>query len=182
MSIGTVTAHNVDMPAMLAAFHRAHPAVEITLSTADSESLVDGVRTGRLDLAIASVGSGEVPDGLAVEVTTDEAIDAAVHLADPWRRRRSVPLAALAERTLIALPVGTGIRRRLEEAFTAAGLTPRIAFEASTRRSWPTSPRADSGSPSSRSRWPATGPTCTRCRSLRSCADDSCWRGERAGR
>lgn len=132
VSIGTVTAHNVDMPAMLAAFHRAHPAVEITLSTADSESLVDGVRTGRLDLAIASVGSGEVPDGLAVEVTTDEAIDAAVHLADPWRRRRSVPLAALAERTLIALPVGTGIRRRLEEAFTAAGLMPRIAFEAST--------------------------------------------------
>jgi DNA-binding transcriptional LysR family regulator len=132
VSIGTVTAHNVDMPALLAAFHRAHPAVEITLSTADPEALVDGVRAGRLDLVIASVGADEVPEGLAIEVTTDEAIDAAVHLGDPWRTRRSVPLAALAERTLIALPVGTGIRRRLEEAFAAAGLTPRVAFEAST--------------------------------------------------
>jgi len=43
-----------------------------------------------------------------------------------------VPLTALAERTLIALPAGTGIRRRLVEAFDTAGLTPRIAFEAST--------------------------------------------------
>jgi DNA-binding transcriptional LysR family regulator len=132
VSIGTVTSHNVDMPALLAAFHRAHPAVEITLSTADSDALVDGVRAGRLDLVIASVGADEVPAGLAIEVTTDQAIDAAVHLGDPWSRRRSVPLAALAERTLIALPAGTGIRRRLDEAFTAAGLTPRVAFEAST--------------------------------------------------
>ncbi|WP_167101607.1 LysR family transcriptional regulator [Mycobacterium sp. DL592] len=130
VSIGTVTAHNVDMPALLAEFHRAHPAVEITLCSDDSDALIDGVRSGRLDLAIASLGADEVPDGLAVEVATDEAIDAAVHPSDPWRGCTSVPLTALADRPLIALPRGTGIRRRLDDACAAAGVTPRIAFEA----------------------------------------------------
>jgi DNA-binding transcriptional LysR family regulator len=73
VTIGTVTAHNVDMAALLAAYHDAHPAVEITLSTDDSDALIEGVKSGDLDVAIASVGSDEVPEGLAVEVTTDEA-------------------------------------------------------------------------------------------------------------
>lgn len=130
--IGTVTAHGVDMPGLLAAFHAAHPGVEITLTTADSDRLIDGVRAGHFDVVVASVGAGEVPDGLAVEVTTDEAIEAAVGAGDVWRDRASVPVAALADRPLIALPRGTGVRRRLDDAFAAQGLTPRIAFEAST--------------------------------------------------
>ncbi|MBO0680627.1 LysR family transcriptional regulator [Mycolicibacterium sp. S2-37] len=132
VSIGTVTSHSVDVPALLEEFHRAHPAVEITLGSADSDALIDGVRTGRLDLVIASVGADEVLDGLATVVVTDEAIDAAVCRGDPWRRRRSVPLTALADRPLIALPTGTGIRRRLDDACAAAGVAPRIALEAGT--------------------------------------------------
>lgn len=132
VSIGTVTAHNVDMPAVLEEFHRAHPAVEITLSTDDSDALIEGVRSGRLDLAIVSIGADEIPDGLAVAVTTDEAIVAAVPAGDPWGTRRSITLAALADRPLIALPAGTGIRRRLDEACAAAGVAARVAFEAST--------------------------------------------------
>jgi DNA-binding transcriptional LysR family regulator len=131
VTIGTVTAHNVDMAALLAAFHTAHPAVEITLGTDDSDALLDGVQSGRLDLAIASVGS-EVPDGLAVEVTTDEAFEVVVGAGDPWQGRSSVSLKTLANRSLIALPVGTGIRRRLDEACAAANVPVRVAFEAST--------------------------------------------------
>jgi len=132
VTIGTVTSHNVDMAALLAAFHSAHPTVEITLGTDDSDALIDGVQSGRLDIAIASVGSEEVPDGLAVEVTTDEAFEVVVAADDPWRRRSSVSLKTLATRPLIALPVGTGIRRRLDEACAAAKLPVRVAFEAST--------------------------------------------------
>jgi DNA-binding transcriptional LysR family regulator len=130
VTIGTVTAHNVDMPALLARFHRAHPGVEITLGTDDSEALIDGVRSGRLDLAIASVASDEVPAGLAVETTTDEAIEAVVGPGDRWWGRKTVPIQALADRRLIALPVGTGIRRRLDDACARAGVQARVAFEA----------------------------------------------------
>lgn len=132
VTIGTVTSHNVDMPRLLADYHRAHPGVEIMLSTDTSDALLDGVRTGRLDVAIASVGAGETPDGLAVLPTTEEAIDAVVGPADPWARRRSVALPALAERPLISLPVGGGIRRQFDIACAAAGVAPRVAFEAAT--------------------------------------------------
>jgi DNA-binding transcriptional LysR family regulator len=132
VSIGTVTAHNIDMPALLADFHRAHPAVEITLGADDSDALIDGVLSGRLDLAIASIAAQSAPGGLDIEVITDDAVEVVVTPDDPWARRSSVPLAMLARRPLIALPRGTGIRRRLDDACAAAGISIRVAFEAGT--------------------------------------------------
>ena len=132
VAIGTVTAHNVDIPGLLADFHASHPGVEITLSTDNSDVLIDHLRTGVLDVAIVSVGSDERPAGLDVEVVTDEAVDAAVCHDDELAREATIGLAALAERSLIALPVGTGLRTRLDQACAAAGVSPRIAYEAST--------------------------------------------------
>jgi DNA-binding transcriptional LysR family regulator len=132
VAIGTVTSHNVDLPSLLADFRSAHPAVEITLSTHNSDVLIDRLQAGTLDAAIVSVGSDEVPPGLAVEVVTDEAIEAVVSHDDPWADRTSVRLSTLVQRPLIALPVGAGIRAQLDNACAAAGLTPRIAVEAST--------------------------------------------------
>ncbi|MFL0277924.1 LysR family transcriptional regulator [Mycobacterium sp. SMC-19] len=132
VTIGTVTAHSVDVPGLLAEFHAEYPSVEITLSTANSDQLIDAVRSGELDTAIVSVGPDERPTGLDIEVVTDEAVDAAVGLADELAGRATVSLAQLAQRPLIALPVGTGIRRQFDQACAAAGISPRIAFEAST--------------------------------------------------
>ena len=132
VTIGTVTSHNVDMPGLLADFHNEHPNVEITLGTDTSDNLIDNVRTGKLDVAIASVGPDEVPDGLDVEVVTDEAIEAAVCRTDPLAKRKKIRLADLRDRTLIALPVGAGIRHQFDLACADARITPRIAFEAST--------------------------------------------------
>lgn len=131
VTIGTVTAHDVDMPALLAEFHQAHPKVSITLGTENSDTLIDGVRTGRLDAAIVSVGS-EIPPGLLAEVVTDQRIVAAVGLRDPWRRRRSIALSDLDDRPVIALPPGTGIRHQFDRACVEAGVDVRVAFEAST--------------------------------------------------
>ncbi|WP_454790600.1 LysR substrate-binding domain-containing protein [Mycolicibacterium lutetiense] len=132
VTVGTVTAHNVDLPQLLADYHRAHPAVEITLSTDTSDALIDGVRSGRFDVAITSIGSDEVPDGLAVATTTDEPIEAVVSRGDAWAGRRTVTLAALAQRPLISLPAGGGIRRQFDRACAAAGVAPHVVFEAAT--------------------------------------------------
>jgi DNA-binding transcriptional LysR family regulator len=131
VTVGTVTAHDFDMPALLAEFHRAHPGVDITLSTDNSDALIDGVRTGRLDVAIVSVGA-ERPPGLNAEVLTDQRIVAAVSGDDPWRSRRVIALGDLADRAVIALPPGTGIRYLLDRACAEAGVELRVAFEAST--------------------------------------------------
>ncbi|CAJ1502856.1 LysR family transcriptional regulator [[Mycobacterium] holstebronense] len=132
VTIGTVTAHPVDVPGLLAEFHADYPGVEITLSTANSDELIDAVRGGDLDLAIVSVGPSEQPAGLDIEVVTDEAVDAAVGLADELAGHATVSLAQLAQRPLITLPVGTGIRSQLDQACAGIGVSPRIAFEAST--------------------------------------------------
>jgi DNA-binding transcriptional LysR family regulator len=132
VTIGTVTSHNVDVPRLLADFHRNHPNVEITLGTDSSDKLIEKVRNGELDAAIVSVGRDEVPGGLMVEVVTDEAIEAVVSSADPLAKRKRIRLADLRDRTLITLPAGTGIRYQFDRACARAGLTPRIAFEAST--------------------------------------------------
>jgi DNA-binding transcriptional LysR family regulator len=132
VAIGMVTAHDVDIPGLLADFHVRHPGVEITLSTDNSDILVDNLRSGVLDMAIVSIGSDERPDGLNVETITDEAFDAAVRHDDVLAGESSIGLAALAGRSLIALPRGTGLRRQLDRACAAAGVNVRIAFEAST--------------------------------------------------
>jgi DNA-binding transcriptional LysR family regulator len=132
VTIGTVTTHSVDIPSLLADFHAEHPSVEITLSTDSSDALIEKVRTGQLDTAIVSVGPDERPDGLDVEVVTDEAIAAAVSPTDELASRKTIRLKDLADRRLIALPVGAGIRRQFDAACARAGVTPRIAFEAST--------------------------------------------------
>jgi DNA-binding transcriptional LysR family regulator len=131
VTIGTVTAHDVDMPSLLARFHEAHPHVDITLGAANSDALIEGIRTGQLDAAIVSVGS-ELPSGLAGVVVTDQPIVAAVALDDPWHTRRALRLAELAGRAVIALPVGTGIRHQFDGACAADGVDVHVAFEAST--------------------------------------------------
>ena len=83
-----------------------------------------------LDAVIASIGPDEVPAGLAFEVVTDEAIDAAVSRDDRWAHRTSITLSELADRRLIALPDGTGIRAQLDKACTAANVAIHVAFEA----------------------------------------------------
>ena len=132
VAIGTVTSHSVDIPSLLADFHADHPEVEITLSTDSSDTLIEMVRTGRLDAAIVSVGPGERPEGLDVEVVTDEAIAAAVCRTDELASRKTIRLTDLADRQLIALPVGAGIRHQFDAACAKAGVSPRVAFEAST--------------------------------------------------
>ncbi|GAB3438880.1 LysR family transcriptional regulator [Actinophytocola sediminis] len=130
LAIGAVTSHTVDLPGLLAGFHRDHPAVEITMTEATTDELLDGLREGRLDVAIISVGA-TMPPGIEGEVVTDQAIVAAVAPDHELAAHPTITLDTLRGRDLISLPPGTGLRARLDEACTAAGFRPRIAFEAS---------------------------------------------------
>ncbi|WP_052863163.1 LysR family transcriptional regulator [Streptomyces niger] len=130
VAVGTVTSHHVDLPGLLAEFHDAHPAVDITLSEATSDALMEDLRTGRLDAAIVSVGAG-APPGLEFIVVDDQPVVAAVGPDHELAVHEAVSLDTLRGRPLISLPHGTGLRARLDEACAAAGFTPQIAFEAS---------------------------------------------------
>lgn len=129
VAVGSVTSHNVDLAGLLAGFHEAHPAVRITLREADSETLLDGLRSGTLDLAVVSVGTA-TPPGTELQVLDDQPIVAAVSHGHELAVHRVVSLSTLCDHQLISLPRGTGLRSRLEEACGAAGCTPRVALEA----------------------------------------------------
>lgn len=130
VSVGTVAAGGpIDLPDRLADFHRGHPGIEITLSEDTSQRLTDSLLCGRLDLALIGLAD-TTPEGLAIEVVTDQRLAAIVGHQHPLARRRTVKLTDLADEPLITLPAGSGIRAALDAGFAAAGLQPRIAFEA----------------------------------------------------
>jgi DNA-binding transcriptional LysR family regulator len=132
VTIGTVTtisSEDVDLPGLLARFHAAHPNVEITQSVASSDQLIEGLHTGRFDLALLGLGSSTPPPGLTTHIITDEPLVAVVSRTDPLAAKTTIALRALAERTLISLPPGAGLRACLDEACTNAGIRPRISFE-----------------------------------------------------
>jgi DNA-binding transcriptional LysR family regulator len=131
VAVGMVIACGaLDVPDVLASFHKDHPAVEITLSEANSVDLLDQLRSGRLDLAVVGL-AGPPPPGIASQAIVDEAMVAAVAPGDPLSGRTSIPLTALRHRDLVSLPRGTGLRACLDDACATAGIAPRIAFEAS---------------------------------------------------
>lgn len=130
VAIGMVTsAGPVGLPDLLAGFHERYPAVEITLSEADSETMLAGLREGRLDLAVVGISTAP-PPGIGTQVLLEEPFLAVTAASGPLSDRDEVGIPELDGVALMALPKGTGLRTALDAAFAREGRTPRIAFEA----------------------------------------------------
>ncbi|MGF6881272.1 DNA-binding transcriptional LysR family regulator [Nocardia sp. GAS34] len=123
----TASVSAFDLPGLLGAFHEKYPGVRITLSENASDATIEELRAGRLDLAFAGVGAG-LPADLAAEIFADEPVVAVVAAHDAVREE--ITLEALCERDLICLPPGAGLRAAFDTACAAAGMRPRIVFEA----------------------------------------------------
>jgi DNA-binding transcriptional LysR family regulator len=114
----------------LAAFHRAHPGVEISLLEGNSDRLVDGVHAGTIDLALIGAAA-TTPDGLAALTLITERLVTAVPASHPLARRRRVTLRDLSAYPLVCMPTGTGLRTVFDQACAASGVQPAIALQAS---------------------------------------------------
>jgi DNA-binding transcriptional LysR family regulator len=133
LAVGMVTA--CTMAALfdaLAAFHRAHPGVEVALDEGTSDRLVERVRAGTLDLALVGT-AGTPPPGLDALQVVSERLVACVPAGHPLAAAagRGVPLAALGRHPLVCLPPGTGVRTVFDRACAAQGLRPTVALQAS---------------------------------------------------
>jgi DNA-binding transcriptional LysR family regulator len=129
--VGMVTACTVTpLFDALAAFHGAHPGVEVSLIEDNSDQLVERVRSGAMDLALIGAG-GTTPAGLEALTIISERLVAAVPAGHPLASRRRVTLAAVSAHSIVCLPRGTGIRAVFDQACSAQGITPDIALQAS---------------------------------------------------
>lgn len=125
-----VTFGAVDVAAVLGRFHREHPHVRLRLrlSQAGSDAYLSAIADGTLDLALVSAPD-RFPQGV---VMTELAAERMVFACRPDHRlagRRQVEIAELADEDLIGFPAGFGIRRLIDDAFTAVGVLARTPYE-----------------------------------------------------
>uniref|UniRef100_A0AAU2K0F4 LysR substrate-binding domain-containing protein n=1 Tax=Streptomyces sp. NBC_00049 TaxID=2903617 RepID=A0AAU2K0F4_9ACTN len=114
----------------LAAFHRAHPGVEIALLEDNSDRLVQAVRAGAVDLALIGTASAN-PAGLEALTIVSERLVVLVPPGHPLAaQRRRVTLRDLGAHPIVCMPPGTGLRTVFDQACAAQGIEPVIALQA----------------------------------------------------
>jgi len=131
VAVGMVTACTVTpLFDALAAFHLAHPGVEISLVEGNSDWLVEQVRRGAADLALIAA-AGAPPRGLDALTIISEGLVAAVPPGHPLADLGTVTLAEVTGYPIVSLPAGTGVRAVFDQACAAQGQRPDIALQAS---------------------------------------------------
>lgn len=113
----------------LAAFHTAHPGVEISLVEDNSARLIEGVRNGAVDMAL--VGVATAPEGLESSTVISERLTAAVPPDHPLAAAGQITLAELAAYPTICMPPGTGLRTVFDRACTEQHIRVEIGLQAS---------------------------------------------------
>lgn len=133
LALGVVqTFTSIDVPAALAALHRRHPGIQISLREAPTADLLRGVELGDLDLAFAALDGTRLPDGLTASRSYSEEIAIVVGAGHRLARRSRVSLASLSEETFIEFQAGQGLQTVIERVCDAAGLRRRVGFAVSS--------------------------------------------------
>ncbi|MCF6526191.1 LysR family transcriptional regulator [Streptomyces sp. JJ36] len=114
----------------LAAFHQAHPAVDLALLEESSDRLLDGVRAGTVDVALVGTATA-APDGMDALPLISERLVAAVPPEHPLAKQPRVALRDLMAHPIVCMPPGTGLRAVFDQACTAQDLHPAIGLQAS---------------------------------------------------
>lgn len=131
LRIGVIpTVAAVDVPAVLVAYRAAHPRVRVELQVGNSDVLIRRLRQGELDIALLGLRDGLEPVGVASYALSREQLVAVFPRGHEVALRNSIELEDIAGMTFADFPAATSGRAQSDAAFTAAGLTRDVAFEA----------------------------------------------------
>ena len=120
------------VPRLLGAFHRAHPAIELTLIEDQTDALVAALVAGELHAAIIGLGRYDrPPPNLRSLLVAREPVVLAVHPRHRLAGRGPIPLRALRDEPIVTLTRASKLRSTLETACHGAGFVPRIVAETS---------------------------------------------------
>lgn len=119
------------VPRALAEFHRRHPGVDLSATTAELPEAHELLRTGEIDVAI--VMDFDAQPLLFGDLQTEHLLDDAYHVALPsshrLAERRRVSLADLAGEDWINSCPGTSCDEVVVGACRAAGFDPRVVVQ-----------------------------------------------------
>ncbi|WP_432246916.1 LysR family transcriptional regulator [Streptomyces sanyensis] len=115
------------IPGLLAGYHEIAPATTFELCGSAADSVVDGVRRGRLDLGVTSPRPAD--DLLRWMPLQDEPLSLLVPAEHRLAARHGVWMAELAAEEFLVLQPEFGLRQVADRLCEAAGFTPRIVME-----------------------------------------------------
>ncbi|MFE3097780.1 LysR family transcriptional regulator [Streptomyces sp. NPDC059248] len=125
-----VTTAAVDVPELLQRYRARYPDVRVRLRAGGSDELADAVRRGELDIAFLGLPEGVEPSGVAVLVLDHDEHVLVVPAGHRLAGRARVTLADVADETFVDFMNGTPARAQSDLAFTTAGVTRDVAYEA----------------------------------------------------
>jgi DNA-binding transcriptional LysR family regulator len=133
LAIGAIqTVSPVDIPALLARYHRRHPAVTLRLHHAGVASLVQQTADGELEMAFVDLPLGPQAGRVRARPIGTEALRLGVAEHDPLGSRHRVRLIDLADRDFVEYRPDSSLRASIDQACQAVGLQRRVACEADT--------------------------------------------------
>ncbi len=119
------------VPEIIRAYRECYPSVVLSPEQSNTPRLIEGLRSGAVDVAFVRppLSNGE---GLVVQPVVEEPMRIVLSSKHPHAGSRSVPLAALAQETLILFPraIGPGLYDSIIASCQRAGFSPTLGQEA----------------------------------------------------
>ena len=115
------------LPTILARFRERNPNITVHVREAYATDMLDILRRGDADFAIGPVE--KVPREFEFRQFLSDGYCAVVAADHPLAGRTDIPLNALADETILALPLPSRTRIQVESAFQSAGMTLVPHFE-----------------------------------------------------
>ncbi|WP_158891376.1 LysR family transcriptional regulator [Amycolatopsis anabasis] len=133
LTIGAIqTLGLVNLPALLARYHRRHPGVSLRLRHSNVRSLVHETLAGKVDLAFVDRPLGDQEDRVRAHSLGAENLVLAVAADDPLARRGRVRLAELADRDFVEYRADSALRASIDAVCRDANLRRHICCEVDT--------------------------------------------------
>jgi DNA-binding transcriptional LysR family regulator len=115
------------LPELVRQYRETRPSIEIRIREGRHSEIVEDVRSGVADFGIGYVNT--LPDMLSSTILRQEPLYAVIPTSHPFaaKKRKDVRLAELCDEPLITPPSDTYLRRLIDGAAAAAGLSLRYA-------------------------------------------------------
>jgi DNA-binding transcriptional LysR family regulator len=130
--IQTQTVGPINVPALVARYHRRHPAVTLRLHHAGVASLVHQTADGDLELAIVDLPLGPQANRVSARPIGTESLLLGVAARDPLAKRSRVRLTDLGDREFVEYRSDSSLRASIDRACLASGLQRRVVCEVET--------------------------------------------------
>lgn len=117
------------LPSILEGLSRKYPNAEVTVSAGTSQTLVEKMMHGEIDMAFVSLPVDNL--NITTESLFSDEIVAIAHPGHPLAKEKFISAATLAGEKLILGERGGNTRRMIDEFFQAANVKPNITMELS---------------------------------------------------